>query len=257
MSQTLKSSTAESAIHTTWEKLQFLEMFDGEELDDTLRKHSDGLTVFSKQIFKAARRAFYVVREALELQAGGGKNGYGNKASHGRELPQSLPRLRPRMWQRIAPRLRDELPSNERLEHWESRLFWIGFSAVSSAPGHLSFALNAEWGLAEALLHQLRTLADLSRNTEMQRARTDPLEDLPPNTRFVFRRLPDMVAVRAFDEEYHYRFRREPVGFRYIERLLRTPDRALDLADLDLRGFRELVGLFLTVAGFPIDGDLH
>ena len=233
MIQTSKSSTAESALHTIWENLETIANdYFSEECRAALRASSDGPIALNEEIAETAKRAFYTAWEVLDPAAYARKTWSENETRSGWELPSALPPLRPRVWQRIARRLREELPSNERLEHWAHRLFWVGFRATSSSPGYLSFALDVQGEVTRELLYQLRRLTDLARGTAMLTTGAVSVEDLAPNAPFVFRRQADEVIVRAFDAQYHFEFRREPIGFQYLDRLLRNPGQRLDPADL-------------------------
>ena len=60
----------------------------------------------------------------------------------------------------------------------------------------------------------------------------DPLGDVHPNVRFVFRRTAEIVAVRYFDKQRCFRFRRQPRGFTYLHTLLQNPGKELTLLDI-------------------------
>jgi len=101
----------------------------------------------------------------------------GDDAWSGWELPDTLPQLRPAIWQRLKPRLQNALPSNEQLEHWKDRLFSVCFGAIMVSADRLSFSLNLQQHLARQLLDQLQILADVSRDTTQVRA--VKMEDTP------------------------------------------------------------------------------
>ena len=233
MSQALKSAMADAAIHTILENLHALDEHPLEsECREVLQECSDSPIPLTEEISEAAKRVFYTAWETIEPQGYAKASWVEDDAWSGWELPNTLPQLRPAIWHRLKPKLQIELPPNERLEYWKGRLFWVCFGAVMSSPGYLSFSLNLQQSLATQLLDQLQVLADLVRDTNVRLANADPLENLPPNAQFVYRRLPAMVIVRAFDQEHRFQFRREPIGFQYIERLLKEPGQTLDMGDL-------------------------
>jgi len=233
MSRILKARTAEAAIRKIWEDLHHTEYLSlPDEAREALAAHSDGPRALTEEVIETAKQAFYAVWELLDASGYSRRTWVEEEGWSGWQLPDELPKLKAQAWQPIAGQLRQELPSNERLEHWAERLFWVGFNTVLASPGHLSFALNAQWELASSLLDRLRELADLVRGTNARLADADPLEDVDPNSRFVFRRQADMIVIRAFDHEHRFERRREPLGLQFIERVLKCPGHALGTADL-------------------------
>ena len=233
MIQTVSSSTAETAFHKIWEDLRVIEE-DGlsEEGRRAIARHSDTEIPLTEMVIETSKRTFYSIWEKLDPKSYLAAAWVEDEFWSGRALPCQLPRLRPRKWQAMAKSLAEELPSNERLEHWNNRLFFLGFSTIISEPEHLSFAVGVEWDLAQGLLDQLRHLADLSRNTKVRLSNVDPLEDVHPSVRFVFRCTPKMVVIRYSHKQRCFRFRRQPRGFIYLHMLLQNPDKELTLFDI-------------------------
>ncbi len=149
----MRSSIAESALRQIWKNLQVIEA-EGTppEVRRELQRHSGGSVSLSDKILEVAKRTFYTAWEAVDSQAYKERTWQDDETWSGWELPRSLPSLRRRVWQALAMRLAEALPSNEQLEHWGQRLFWVGFNAMRIRPEgdardghHLVLAVQLRW----------------------------------------------------------------------------------------------------------------
>ena len=125
MIQSHEACKAEFAVHKIWENLRLLEDHGVcEEAQEAIAENSDTSVALTKQIMETAKRSFYTVWKAIDPKGYSTAMWIEEETWSGRSMPDELPRLRPRKWQRIARLLKGELPSNERLEHCSERPFW-------------------------------------------------------------------------------------------------------------------------------------
>ena len=148
MIQSHEACKAEFAVHKIWENLRLLEDHGVcKEAQEAIANNSDTSVALTREIMETAKRSSYTIWKVIDPKGYSTAMWTEDETWSGRSLPHELPRLQPRKWQKVAKQIKGELPSNERLEHWNERLFWVGFNTVMAEPGSKSFAIDIQWDL--------------------------------------------------------------------------------------------------------------
>ena len=106
MIQSHEACKAEFAVHKIWENLRLLEDHGiCGEAEEALANNSDSSVALTREIMETAKRSFYAVWKAIDPKGYSAATRMEDETWSSRSLPQELPRLRPRKWQKVAKRL--------------------------------------------------------------------------------------------------------------------------------------------------------